>query len=452
MVTPESVLEEVIEELATIQGKPQCALVEPGEFPIPSMLPVGDEGGLYTTKKMERAIGTLARMLKMKDASLAARFTDDEWRNVVRNSLGPRLAQIDLDEPAGQNAADVLSEMRRVLAAAATATPAREHVLPCTLFNAQIKAFTIGPLTIESRDSWLDRQAAAGALKPKVADRIRRAWSGGKLRARRRGFEAIQEKALMQMVGGSEFICSLTTHDYAPSAAGEKALLIARVGLTMIALLWQVPSRTLDGVYLRYDREVRSVSTLSFASGVIGIPGVKLSSLPHGAHLKAGEWEHILKSQADYFRQCGEVLDFLLNVDGNVTRPNIMNTLAQSLIWFHQGCREPNGLMAIVNFAAALDALASGTKAQGIRKLISARLQMQDTTQLTPHGPTMKRAVDTIYSEGRSRAIHGTSDKISHDWSVTRGIAEQLARFCLLASIDWAIQNATSDEPDRLRT
>src|SRR5690606_2096598 len=124
---------------------------------------------------------------------------------------------------------------------------------------------------------------------------------------------------------------------------------------------------------------------------------------------------------------------------------------AQSLLWFHEGCRDEVELMAVVKFSACLDALASGGKSNGTRSLVRARLGMQDENPIRRDGPTMRHAVDEIDSAGRSRTIHGTNDKITNDWSSTRALAEQFARLCLLMSLDWAASNLTSDDPLALK-
>jgi hypothetical protein len=128
-----------------------------------------------------------------------------------------------------------------------------------------------------------------------------------------------------------------------------------------------------------------------------------------------------------------------------------MNTFAQALLWFHEGCRDEVELMAVVKFSACLDALASGGKSNGIRSLIRARLGMQDNKPIRKDGPTMHQAVEEIYSSGRSRTIHGTNDKFGNDWSSTRALAEQFARLCLVMSLDWAVSNPARDDPPALK-
>jgi hypothetical protein len=59
----------------------------------------------------------------------------------------------------------------------------------------------------------------------------------------------------------------------------------------------------------------------------------------------------------------------------------------------------------------------------------------------------MKRVIDQIYSDGRSRTIHGTNEKLGHDWSVTRALAEYFARYCVVSCMDSAGKNASANDP-----
>jgi len=128
----------------------------------------------------------------------------------------------------------------------------------------------------------------------------------------------------------------------------------------------------------------------------------------------------------------------------------MMNTLGQALLWFHEASREPVTLISIVKFSASLDALACGRKAVGIRQLIRARLGIKDDDAALKDGTKLKEVIDDIYGDGRSRAIHGTSDKLGHDWSMTSAVAEHFARYCLVTCIYWAGKHPSVDDPLQL--
>ncbi len=173
-------------------------------------------------------------------------------------------------------------------------------------------------------------------------------------------------------------MCSVTTTGLAAEAGREKALTAARLAIAAIALLWETPSRALEGINLLFDRRIHRQKALSFIPGKIVLAGFRLSHVPHGPWLKNGEWETEFAKYDNHFRVVGEILDYVIDATGNAARPRMMNALTHALLWFHEGCREIVTLLAIIKYSAALDALACGRKAGGIRRLINARLGIQD--------------------------------------------------------------------------
>jgi hypothetical protein len=228
-------------------------------------------------------------------------------------------------------------------------------------------------------------------------------------------------------------------------------LTAARLALAAIALLWQTPSKALSGFNLLFDRSVRRVKTLTFVPEKHVLSGSSLSHMPHGPRLKPGAWEDLLRDRKDHFAVAGEVLDFILSPTGQVARPTLMNTFAQALMWFHEGCRETVSLMAIVKFTASMDALAGGHGEPAICRVITARLGLKPPDPIRRNGPTLSEAIKKIYGDGRSRTVHGTNDKFGWDWTDTKGSAEQFARLCLISCMDWAAQNTTADDPALLQ-
>src|SRR5262249_47340392 len=156
----------------------------------------------------------------------------------------------------------------------------------------------------------------------------------------------------------------VATDGFANEAGTEKALTAARLALTSISLLWQESSKALDGFNLTYDRSLHRKKALSFVAGQRILSGSRLSHFPHGPYLRAGVWERMFAKQADHFKITAEILEYFLSITGSVARPKLMNTLGQALLWFHEGCRDTVGLMAIVKFSASMDALGGGHKAR----------------------------------------------------------------------------------------
>lgn len=282
--------------------------------------------------------------------------------------------------------------------------------------------------------------------------RIEQAWSGKKLKKRKPSSDSIVEQNILDVIDSCPFVCSVETVGLGPEAARQRSLTAARLALAAIALLWATPSRALEGMNLVYDRRIHRQMALTFIPGKTVLAGSNLSHSPHGPWLQDGEWEALFAQNSSYFSGVAEVLHFVVDPVRGQARPDLLNALAQALLWFHEGCRENVTLMAIVKFSATLDALACGGKSGGIKRLITARLGLQEMSPIRPDGPTLKSAVDEIYSEGRSRTIHGTNTKLGHDWSGTKSLSEQFARLCLRSCIDWASANPQETDPKRLST
>lgn len=446
------IVKDVIVELTRLQSVPAAQRTEGGEPELPRMIAAGDGGGIVVSKKIDDAIAEVARLLLDNDPSLKTNYTQAEWRAAVRRTFGPPLAAIDLDDKPEDNAKLVVKAVRDTLSKDQSRQLSREHAFGCTLFSdTDIAAFAVGPVHFEPRKDWLARQENGGYISKVTAKRIRKVWQGKKIAERKVSKESLAEDAILDAVGSCPFVCSVTTTGLADEAAKQKALTAARLALAAIALLWQTPSKALSGFNLLFDRSVRRVKTLVFVPENHVLSGSSLSHMPHGPWLKPGTWEDLLRDRHDHFAIAGEVLDFVLSPTGNVARPTLMNTFAQAMMWFHEGCREPVGLMAIVKFTATLDALAGGHGETAICRVITARLGLKPGDPIRKNGPLLSEAIKKIYGDGRSRTVHGTNDKFGWDWSDTKGSAEQFARLCLITCMDWAAQNATSDEPALLQ-
>ncbi|MBF0252052.1 MAG: hypothetical protein HQL35_15645 [Alphaproteobacteria bacterium] len=403
------------------------------------------------SRKIDDTIVTVANQLMADDPSLSTKVTCDEWRVMVRAAFGPVLAMIDLDVDPAKNVDTVLTEIKTELSKHVSGYGVREFTFGCTLFgNPEITPFAIGPVCFEPRIDWLTRKSSEGAISATTRRRVEQAWSGKPTRKRKPSADSICETDILESIGSCPFVCSITTSGLAAEAGREKALTAARLAIAAIALLWATPSRALEGMNLLFDRRIHHQKTLTFVPGKIVLAGSRLSHMPHGPWLKEGQWETEFAKYTDHFLVVGQILNYVIDATGNAARPKMMNALAQALLWFHEGSREIVALMAIVKYSAALDALACGGKSGGIRRLVNARLGIQDSHLIRPNGPTLKQAVVEIYSDGRSRTIHGTNEKLGYDWSGTRSLSEQFSRLCLLACIEWAAQNSSSDDPKLL--
>lgn len=442
----------ILEELKRIQAIEKFPNLEEG---FPGLMSTGDRGSFLVTQKIEREVKAIASILLQNDSNAARQFTMSEWKKLVRQAFGLALGGVDLDHDLGENAETILVAVRKTIGESRKTYGPLHCAVGCTLFgNLDVKPIVIGPVRIETREDWLERNKTAGAVTSVIAKRLQRLWSSGrKSKKLIKHIDQIREQDVIDAIGNCPFVCSIQTDGLAPETGKDKALMAGRMALAAISLLWQKPSTALDGFRLSADGDVRVLKVLTFIPGKVTIAGQKLSHLPTGYTFKPGEWNAQAAGSAYLFEVAGKILEFFLHPNGQVARPALMNTLMQALLWFHEGCRETIGAMAVVKFASVLDALSCGGEVEGIRKLLTARVGFKDDSVITKSsGLTMKQAVDQLYRGGRSRTVHGTNEKLMHDWEEMRNLAEILARLCLVSSMYWAFQNPSEDDPRKLST
>lgn len=439
----------ILEEFERIQTSPSLLTEEDTTF-FPGLIPAGEGKVFQTSRKMEQDIALIAKQLRGPDQSLALKVTNEEWRKMMRAEIGPALAKIDFDRPADSNADQVISELRNAIEKHRTSFSEREYVFGCSLFsNENIKTFQIGPVRFEPRLDWLQRTCAEGKITGISERRIRKRWTGAKLRKRKPSWESHQESGILDALEGCAFVCSVETNGFASEAGREKALLAARMAQTSVALLWPTPSGALDGMNLKYDRQMYNKYTLSFTENRYTLAGSKSSQQPFGPYLKDGLWDQIFSELKEYFELVAKILDFVTAPEIKSGTRALESTLSQSLFWFHEACREQSNFVSIVKFSASLDALACGGKEKGIQRLICARLGLEPDSPIRPKGPSLREALRKVYNEGRSRAVHGTSEKIYHDCSETRALAERFAQLCLVECIRHAALEKNLTDPNK---
>lgn len=451
MTSLKALSEEMIAEVSRMQGSEALPEKDGDSFSMPGIIGTGDGRQIMTSREMERLMAAIAEELRKLDPALAHSHTEKEWNWLVRGTFGPALIAVDLDDDSSDNAQKVLASVRAQLATVNSPHEC-EHAFGCTLFSTfDVGAFSVGPVTFEPRNAWLSRKTREGDVSKITARRVGVFWSGTKLRKRKHGIDATRERDVLDAIGSCPYVCSVRTRGLASEAGRLKAQTAAHMAMAAVALRWQSPSSVLGGFRLLVDQGTRWQRSLVFVPGIRTLAGGHMVGLPHGPSISPADWSTEFETHKDDFALIGEAIDYYLSVAGISVRPKLMNVLVQALLWFYEACREEVDLMAVVKFSATLDALANGGKSGGIKRLVTARLGIKDTQTIRKDGPTLKAAIDEIYSDGRSRTIHGTNERIGHDWSSTRRLAEAFARLCMITSVNWMTQNPTLDDPAALQ-
>lgn len=412
------------------------------QYSFPITLDVGDEKVIYITPEINRMFYSLSKsvMDTYFDANKSD-FIDSEWHHMVKRAFGRALVCQDNKMGMAEDAEVILKSVTGRLRDWINDILEREYVFACHLCNVHdLEPIRIGPVRFEPRLAWLERTHGDGSVSKVSLSRIQRLWRGERLRKRKASVDEMLEKEIFGAIGKSDFVCSVAVSKMGAKAGSQKALTAARIATTVISLAFRKSSSALDVITLPFDRQPYLQDYL------VAIPGrpcgwqSSWSYVPGGVTwLTEEEWTKLRKDSEKIFHCAEEVIKCFIYGEDSVARPKILNALFQSILWFHEGCREQVDLMAIVKFCSSMEALAHGRNEEGILNLIKARLIVKDEVKLC-------KDIKKIYAEGRSRTVHGTNDKLGHDWSDSRNYAEQLAQQCLISCLLQAAEHNNIDD------
>ena len=412
----------------------------------PVTLHVGNGRHFHINPEIDRMIGSLSKaILDECFRSQKAAFTSVEWNKMVKSEFGSVLVNSDGEVIVDRDSGEVLESVIEKLEARIENIQGQDYVFGCHFCNVlHLEPFSIGPVRFESRHSWLQKAYDKGSVSKISFSRITRAWGGERLRKRKLSMDQMREGEIIDTIGSCEFVCNVTLGPFGAEAGLQKAATAARLAMTAVALAWERPSSVLQVMTLTFDGEPYRRRNLVFApSGGFGYR-TSWSHLSGGVTwLEEKEWVDLLAAWNAVFSCTGEVITYVTHGRVAVSRSRLLNVLFQALLWFHEGCREQSDAMAIVKYCAAMEALACGRRKGGILNLVKSRLVIKDEIKF-------QKDLARIYNTGRSRTVHGTSDKLGEDWSEDRQLTEGLARLCLVSCLERASECPQLNDPKRL--
>lgn len=474
----QKIIEEIIVELRRISDVPMPYHEKEDGFPFPRMIATGDDSQILISKKIDLLITRIAN-IKMRadggEGELRRRhYSENDMRSLIRRSFGPALAKIDLGDDLEKIShtvlsnvlADIASAMDRVLSSQ------REYTFGCDLFfYKDIGPLDIGPVRFEPREIWLQRKAsdgrwarivdggqierfshkiADGPISPIAKRRIMHAWKGEKLRKRRPSYDSWFETDILRAIGDSAYVCSVRTEGLDGVAGQKKALLAARLALSVLALRWERPSNALTQVKLAPDRPAGYRQILSFTpEGLMSTEGI-------GTKLRGESWsereqvEQSLIKLKDIFDVFGKSLYWLLSPSKSSGEPKLFIALLHSLIMFYEGCTSELDQLAVSKFVSALDILTEGEGQAGVKDLLCICFSIEASERFTSNELTIDNFVQQIYSKGRSKMFHGGNRTLDHDWSGLRALAEWVTRYVLIFCAEQAGSNPDSGQPKKV--
>jgi hypothetical protein len=445
------ILSQLVEELGKYPSFADLMASAKSKNWMPGFVSAGEKRSLYFSPNGEKIVRRLSTVLKANDPTVSRSHTDAEWHHMVRSSLGPAFASVE-----DNNIAEPLQPeaiLGLVLKAIAWRPGLSEVSFGAQLPNApNLDTLLLGPVRFERREQWLASRAMAGQVSSVTERRILRAWNDRPNGKRRPSVHSYSERDILDAVGGFHYVCTVTSAGLAADAARARSLTAARLGLTAISLAWESPSSCLRGIVLKPDQSGKSPALLRLKQDQPSFADRWRVDLPFGPRVEAAKWAELALDYRDVWQACGSIFEYYLSADTQPSKPTVTTALLHGLLWFFEGCRQELDHIAVVNFSACLDALANGKDKRGIERLITRRLGYSRDAPIFVGGPSMRSLIDDIYSDGRSKTIHGTGLNLRSDWTGTRDRSEKLARLALVACLSWAAQNRTDQSPETMQT
>ena len=417
-------------------------------YSLPIFFNLGNGDRILITREIEQMIGGFAKaLMDQRFPSYRSRFSDKDWRRPAKEALGAALSlDVIREMDPDQTAKVILSVVEKDMDTWVAGIQEREFVFGCHFSKiSDLESFSIGPVRFESKALWLERLHCEGKVTSVSRSRIRRAWQGKKLRPRVSSQDASLERQVIQTVGDGDYVCSVSVGPTGAEAGLKKSLIAAHLAMAAVALGFPRPSRALRDMVLVRDTRLRVEEHIEFwPSGPAGWTSAASFSPGGIGGLTEQQWADLASDLEEVLDSAGHAIRYFTHGDSAVQKPGIMNALVQALLWFYEGTTEGVDAIATAKFCSSMDALAGGKQKKGISDLIQSHFAIKNV-------PDLERTLKHLYNEGRSRTIHGTSDRLGHDWSNSRSLAEFLARECLVGSLVRIAKYGGPDDPKILR-
>ena len=429
MLSYKNYLSNIISELKSIQNA--NSISDEAEL-FKTILPAPDGYGVVINKKILGIIDQLANSIRSNCAEVSDAYNQEDLVQTLKNILGLELKQIDLDNDICEIVKYLRETLFQQIKSYLDQDKHFEYQFPLGYFLANdVEKFSIGPVTIFSREAWLAKIEAEKRLSLIATRRIRRSWSGATLKRRnpvhpQQTNDAILEKYVLDLVGDDKYVCVVAANQKAKNYAQHRALTTTRLALTLLALLTRDPAKTIAASYPSFDNAQRQRRIL----GLYGENGyyyrVDKVNLPIGPHANTENIEVFRRKNSGFFDSASAVLHYSLSPieDGEFVESVRKSALA--LMWFRSACEESNHIFAITKTAFALDVLAKKSGEEHVRLLVKSTLKIDLGEDIFEDSSSAGQTITAIFKRIRSPAVHGLKMEFDGDNDVLRSKAIQL--------------------------
>lgn len=393
----------------------------------------------YFTKKAISALSTISEILYENDKNISQILELGEFNKIVKQCVADLHVEggHELNSPTGVSMArkQLLDFVMQKL----SKTPLEfTHYFPAwTLGMENEQPFILGPVTIMTREQWID----SVEFHPKLIDRYldmqeeNAKWKDILKKSLKEKAEDASIKGLAMPIYSAIRACpsilKITIKGYEHNLSKKAAEIVCKTALDAISLLFG--SREYFHQQALGDERLQPIESSSIleTDGHLLLPGYSLG--PRFRRLSYPHVHNHLTANTDHLEAIAQIIWAI--VDPSTSKhPNLSKRWASALDWMAEGNRERNDAVALAKIATSLDVLACGGKYKGILEMLLhlTGIPGEEIIVKGRHPKKLREIVKDIYDNGRSQILHGTHVDKLISFEAWKGYAATLSRIALL--------------------
>ncbi len=409
------------------------------------MIPTGGGNHVFTTQQSINAIVAIASDWRAMDAARKSRIDEKPLGQLAVRVFGELFAENGLTFWDDDKAALALFKARLQERVDATFRDA-DHYFPCHIVSSPTAAsFEVGPVRFMRRSEWLDHVAARSAGDKVWTDVVRAFWNTGAPLPELENSTKINADRVVEMIGRCQWVAVVSVKGNELARSSDRATYATRLAIDALGLILE-PNMAAN---LRGPGDMLNASrtgTLSQFEG-LSLNGGSSIDLPdlfaYPPHADA-----FLNGTAELRRGAGSAIEAMLRIPQEITLPNLKQRWCDALYWFGEARRDKTEFTALVRYGMCLDVLANGGRAGGIAAMIASFMGQPVMAPLLSDGSSLKKVVDLLYNDGRSRLGHGTRAALLNDLPFPLPTADSLAQIALERYLTHLMLYIGVDTPD----
>ncbi|WP_019868079.1 HEPN domain-containing protein [Methylovulum miyakonense] len=402
------------------------------------------------TNKARIALSSLSSTIHLNNKDISSVIEIKTFIGIVRQCIADYHAETSLAEDTSCEYTELVS---RIKLETSRLSKEYTHYFPAwTLGMEKETPFTIGPVTFISREQWIDSVDFPDNAKEKFWNEPEAnfKWKEILKDALNNPSSTTPLVGLANNVYGSINKCpsllKISLKGYEKGLSRKLAELICKTALDSVSLAFG--DRAFFHQQALYDERLQPFgsSSLIETNGFLWLPGSSLSDrIPYLDYIRVKNRTEEMSEILDAF---GYMLEALVMPERHAY-PKLANRWATALDWFGEGNREKNDAIALAKIVSSLDILAKAGGYRPILDMFQHLFQISETTEVIKgkNPKTLKKFVENIYGDGRSKILHGTHYERLKSFSEQR---DKAAYFARIALIECAIRlkKYTGDDTD----